>query len=121
MKVRKDWTNLKYWKKFIKFLKKLFTNLKIYAIIILLKQEREYLNMKTIKIKEWFKNTKTQYDLKVDIDGLYAFRAMDKYDVTIEKETEKAILIKLHNCLDSILNGKTLWLPKSVVEEVKGE
>lgn len=72
--------------------------------------------MKKLKMKKWFQNSKTVYDLKVDLDGLYAFKSMNFFEVEIEKETEKALLIKLQNCMDSILNGKTLWVPKSVVE-----
>lgn len=72
--------------------------------------------MKKLTMKKWFQESKTQYDLRVDLDGLYAFKAMNSFEVKIEKETEKALLIKLENCMDSILNGKTLWVPKSVVE-----
>ena len=72
--------------------------------------------MKKLTMKKWFQESKTQYDLRVDLDGLYAFKAMNQFEVQIEKETEKALLIKLENCMDSILNGKTLWVPKSVVE-----
>lgn len=69
-----------------------------------------------LTIKQWFKNTKTMNDLKVDMDGLYAFKMTDIFDVELIKETEKAIYVKLVNCNDSILNNKQLWLPKSVVE-----
>lgn len=72
--------------------------------------------MKKLTMKKWFQESKTQYDLRVDLDGLYAFKAMKTFEVQIEKETEKALLIKLQNCMDSILNGKILWVPKSVVQ-----
>lgn len=75
--------------------------------------------MKKITIKEWFKNKITWQDLRTDIDGEYSFKSQNIYEVEITKETEKAILIKLINCNDSILNNKTLWVPKSVTEEVK--
>lgn len=75
--------------------------------------------MKKITIKEWFKNKITWQDLRTDIDGEYSFKNQNIFEVEITKETEKAILIKLINCNDSILNNKTLWVPKSVTEEVK--
>lgn len=73
--------------------------------------------MKKIAIlKKWFQNKITWMDLKTDLDGEYSFKACDFFEVEINRETEKALLIKLVNCNDSILNNKTLWVPKSCVE-----
>lgn len=67
--------------------------------------------LSSIRLKPWFMNKQETSWIAMSVNPAYTF--------TIEKETEKAIEIKVHCESRPLFCEFTKWLPKSVIENLE--